>query len=448
MAEIGIVVCNYNKKEDVLKCIESIFMQTMQDFDVYVVDNASEDGSVHALQSAYSDRINIIVNPQNLGGSGGFNAGLRKVLENDYKYLMCVDNDVYFDKDAIGSLYRYLEEHEDVGVAGSLVYYMDTPKRIWSFGGEINPERCVQVDHYRNYIDDGGIPDEMDCTWVPACSLMAKAEAVRKAGIMPEENFIYYDDIEWGYKISQAGYRVVVLGASKVWHKCTGPSSMTTFHNYYTWRNRIKFYMRYFDDKEKTADILLNEMFQLVYSCHLKGEDNIIQSVMYAFDDAVHGRFGKAEDYKILPRSRDVARIALALGDAEDVIVRFDGDTGGLDNIIRGIYSNRPDIKVTVAVESSTGDLEKVRQQHPEINAVDVYEPEKYSRHMVMCSHIFKLPEDAQEDIYVDPWCNILYSSDDFRYAKSFSSAKELFILCKKNLLMARFSQQHGAYMR
>ncbi len=85
MKKIGIVICNYNKKEYVVNCIQSVLESKTDDFDIYVVDNASTDGSVEAVREQYGEQVTLLVNSENLGGSGGFNTGIRKVLEEDYE---------------------------------------------------------------------------------------------------------------------------------------------------------------------------------------------------------------------------------------------------------------------------------------------------------------------------------------------------------------------------
>lgn len=80
------------------------------DFDVFVVDNVSTDGSVNEILRRYrkaviygrsfsgNARLTVIQNAKNLGGSGGFNTGLRIAYARGYPYLMCIDNDVFLDE--------------------------------------------------------------------------------------------------------------------------------------------------------------------------------------------------------------------------------------------------------------------------------------------------------------------------------------------------------------
>lgn len=435
--EIGIVICNYNKQDYVLKCLDSLFASDMDDFDVYVVDNASQDDSVRLIRERFGERVTLLVNKENLGGSGGFNTGLRKVLEGDYRYLMCVDNDIVFAPDAVSELRRFLEEHEDVAVVGSKAYFMDEPEKIWNFGGVISFERFIQQDQYKNCVDAGQLPEVVYGDYVPACSLMARVDAVRKVGIMPEDNFIYWDDMEWGYRFRRAGYKVASYGKSKVWHKAGGRNAGNTFIHYYMWRNRIHFFRQFLpkEDQEWFAESLLTEMFRMIYSVNLKGETNIIRTLMYAFDDAVHGVRGKAGEGRILPRPAVENRLESALKGKENVLIRFDGSFEGIGNIVKNIRKTLPEIRIMISTADCPEHTTELKTQYPDCKIVEQYEPEKSAAHLVMCEHIFKLSPDMEKDCYIDPWCNLIYTADDFIYASSFEQTKKLFVLCKKELL-------------
>ncbi len=456
---IGIVVCNFNKQDYVVKCLQSLFESTIpsSEYDVYVVDNASTDESVAKIREQFDGKVTLLVNKENLGGSGGFNTGIREVLRGDYKYLMCVDNDIVFAKDAIEQLYRFLESHSDVGMVGSKAYFMDEPERIWNYGGRIDFCDYIQKDCYKNVIETGDLPEIVYCDYVPACSLMARTEAVRKVGIMPEDNFIYWDDMEWGYRFNRAGYKVASLGTSKVWHKAGGRNAGNTFIHYYMWRNRINFFMHMLPEiapdesgekfcqsvisayngkacKAEFAETMLTEMFRMIYSVNLKGERNIIKTLMHAFDDAVHGVRGKAKDGVILDRPVVPNRLKTALDGKQSVLIRFNGHMEGLGNIIKNIRGFAQDMQIGVATDDPK-QAESIRNQYPDIRVEDEYMPECYEAHLLMCDHIFKLTADMPQDNYIDPWCNLIYSAEDFIYASSFEQTRDLFVLCKKELL-------------
>ena len=125
MKRIGIVVCNYNKRELVLECIQALLEQRCRDFDLYVVDNGSTDGSADSIRERYSESLTLLVNDENLGGSGGFNTGLREARKGGYEYLMCVDNDALLDENAVGELMDFLDGHPEVGIAASKIYHLE-----------------------------------------------------------------------------------------------------------------------------------------------------------------------------------------------------------------------------------------------------------------------------------------------------------------------------------
>lgn len=438
MKSIGIVVCNYNKADYVVNCIRSLFEQTVNDFDIYVVDNASTDDSVRAIKDNFGDKVNLIVNQENFGGSGGFNTGLSEALKQNYEFLMCVDNDVVFDKDNVKELRNFLRNNSEVGIVGSCAYFMDDPERVWSYGADIDFEKYVQHDNYRNCKDTSDLPDEVFCTYVPACAMMLRTEMVRKIGIMKQENFIYWDDIEWGYRFNKSGYKVAACKKAKVWHKVGGRNGGTTFNNYYIWRNRIRFFLEVLsgEEKEKFADVILSDMFRTIYSCNLKGDYGVVKSIMYAFNDAVNGISGKAEDFKIFARTQLCNRVENVLKHAENVVIKYNGDVEALGNIIRNIRGILPDIEITISFCEGKTSLEQLKNQFTDCSVSNNYEPDKFNQHLVICNHIFNINKDMPQDNYIDSWNNIISSKDDYIYASSFLQSKQLFILTHKELML------------
>ena len=202
MNPIGVVICNYNKKEFVLQCIQSVLESKVHNFDIYMVDNASTDGSVEAVRKNYGEQVTILENKENLGGSGGFNTGLRVVRDKGYSYFMCLDDDASVDENAINELYEYMEKNPDVGMAGARVYHKQFPDYIQQCGLMIDFEHCQAHTLYADRLEDGSLPEVVECDTVATCAVMIRGDAIRTTdvGIMPEDNFIYWDDMEWGHR--------------------------------------------------------------------------------------------------------------------------------------------------------------------------------------------------------------------------------------------------------
>lgn len=309
MKKIGIVICNYNKEDAVLECIQSILESRFQDFDLFVVDNGSTDQSVKRIKEKYASSVTLLENQENLGGSGGFNTGLRVAYEKGYPYLMCVDNDAILDERAVGALYDFLENYREAGMAASKVYHLEAPDYVQQYGQVIDFEHfCTEVNYYNAY-EDGTMPEYLYVDSVAACSLMVRKEVIDRIGFMPEENYLYWDDTEWCYLCNRAGYKVASVGASVALHAMGAKKEQeNTFPTYYAWRNWIVFFAKYTEEEklETMAETFLESMFDIVYEGLHNGEDSRVQTVMLAYDDAIHGTMGKAGANRIfeLPKEK------------------------------------------------------------------------------------------------------------------------------------------------
>lgn len=434
MKAVGIVICNYNKHEYICKCVQSIIDSSYKEVDIYVVDNASTDNSVELLRREYNDRIEIIENPENIGGSGGFHVGLVKALEKEYKYVMCVDNDVIMGKDNISELFYYMEEHPEVAMVGSRVMIMDQPERIQAMGAKICFQTYTFKDNYRNYIFDNSTPIEVECDYVPACSMMVRTNAINKVGLLPSDTFIYWDDIEWGYRFKLAGYKIICYSKAVVWHKGNF-RNISTFGKYYMWRNRIAFFTKYLSDEELDdfGDTILSELFQMIYACNYKGEFNIIKTLMYAYDDALHGIRGKADEEKIFEREKIANKTDVFIHSTESIVLKFNGDYEALAEISNHIRSVNLNSEITVLVDKAI--KKKVQNHFPKLSVIDKLD-EVNIMSLTICKHIFDVKEFEPGIMYIDKWCNFIENEADFRYCSQFSESKKLFISMRRPVLI------------
>lgn len=308
MKKVGIVVCNYNKEDAVLDCIQSILESKFTDYDLYVVDNGSTDNSVKHIKEKYKSELVLIENRENLGGSGGFNTGLKEAYKKGYSYLMCVDNDAMLDENAVGNLYNFLESHSEAGMAAAKVYHLEAPEYVQQFGQKVDFENfCTEVYHY-NEFENGSMPEYLYVDSAAACSLMVRRSIIDKIGFMPEENFLYWDDTEWCYRCNLAGYKVASVGSAKALHAMGAKNeAVNTFPTYYAWRNWIVFFARHTrkEDLERMAETFLGSLFQVTYEGLHTGSKNRTRTVMLAYDDAIHGIMGRAGENRIFDLDYD-----------------------------------------------------------------------------------------------------------------------------------------------
>ncbi len=414
MKKIGIVICNYNKEDDVLDCIQSILESKFQDFDLYVVDNGSTDMSVKRIKETYPGKLVLIENKENLGGSGGFNTGLREVYKKGYPYVMCVDNDALLDENAIGNLYKFLETHPEAGMAGAKVYHLGNPDYVQQFGQEIDFKYFCTEALYFNEYEDGSMPEFIYTDSVAACSLMVKRCVIDQIGLMPEENFLYWDDTEWCYLCNLAGYKVASVGNAKALHAMGAKNEVyNTFPTYYAWRNWIVFFIKYVKDEElgKMAETFLGSVFQVAYEGLHSGNSNHARTVMLAYDDAIHGIMGKAGDNRIFALDFNKEPLLHVLNGKDKIYIEENGYPATAGWIKEFASCNGYNITWTE-------------------------EPQKDVPVISICENIFELDDLNRTKIYIDIHKCVFETEDDAMDIINYNYSKRSFIFANKPVFL------------
>lgn len=420
---IGVVICNYNKSQYVVNCIQSVLESDIDDYTIYVVDNASTDDSVMQIEQKFKDRVLLLQNEENLGGSGGFNRGLREALDKGHPYIMCLDNDVLVDEAAIRTLFHYMQTHPEVGMLGSRVYHMEEPDYVQQFGLNIDFENYIVETLYADAFEDGTIPAIVDCDTVATCSVMLRSEAIRKAGLMPEDNFIYWDDMEWGYCIGRAGYRVAACGDSKVLHtKGAGNRNNAVFTNYYNVRNRIHFFMKYIrqEQLQDFAVQMLDSVFDAMYERMYRDEHCCAQAIRYGLEDAMHGVRGRAESYK------------LEQGDE-----LYDG----LDGVLQG--------KKTYCLEAGKFEqlADTIREYiKADYSGLEETEPQNAEVSIALCDYIMNVRDFSLEKVYVDEYMNVFSTKEEAELIHGYSFSKTLFLYMNQRLFVEQMKKLRRKY--
>ncbi len=435
---IAIIICNYNKKEYVKMNLESLRKQTKDDFDVFLVDNASTDGSFEEFSSY--DGIKLIHNTENLGGSGGFNSGLKAAMKSNYKYMVLLDNDVVLKEDCIERLFNDMENNPNVGIMGAMILKMDHPEIIQEFGPTIDYENMTFILHHGGEKCDIPLPDIMKCDYVPACALIVRRQTIEKIGYMPEENFIYYDDIVWGVRCARSGYDVAANSKAIVWHKGGAKINPTTFSTYYLARNKTYFFMGNSDhlscdEKEKRTEILaeriLYEMFEGIYACISNNRPNLARTRFEAFLDVIAGIRGKASDKRIRDREDPKKGFKDLIKNKKSILIY----THGRYESTRRLLGDIRDIEITDNVSydiKMIGDKEDIGQS---IRGIEIKKDlsndgKEYNLIVHICDHIYDEVKKDDSSIWVDGWANVIADEQGYEMYRQFPKSYEIFRFC------------------
>ena len=220
---VGIVILNWNGVEDTIECVNSVLKSTYETYKIYIVDNGSIDNSVELFLNKYGteDKVTVVSTGKNLGFSGGNNVGMRLAVDEGATYILLLNNDTEVDSQFLEPLIETLDKNKDIGVTTGKIYFYNTDKQIWFYGGLMDRDTAIgQAINWKEY-DKGQINESRDIDYATGCVLMVKREVIQEIGYLDDDFFYLCEDAEYCFRVSDAGYRIVAVPGSIVWHKIT-----------------------------------------------------------------------------------------------------------------------------------------------------------------------------------------------------------------------------------
>jgi GT2 family glycosyltransferase len=240
-SRVVVIVLNWNGREDTMACLESLEAVDYPNWEVLVVDNGSEDGSVEAIRAGYP-RVVVIETGKNLGFAGGNNRGIEAALARGAEFILLLNNDTTVAPDLLRALVRAAEEHPDAGVFGAKIYFFSDPQRLWYAGARWDP-RTWSFEHVgQGVLDDGTEFEQVrDTDYACGCAMFFRAAVARSVGMLDERFFILYEEADWCFRASRAGFRCLFVPKAKVWHRIstTFGGGRSIVYEYFDLRNRL-----------------------------------------------------------------------------------------------------------------------------------------------------------------------------------------------------------------
>lgn len=245
-ALVCVILVNWNGWQDTLACLDSCARLTYPHLEIVVVDNGSTDDSVDRLRKRFPD-LRLIETGANLGFAGGNNAGMHAALARGASYIWLLNNDTIVDAASLTALVDTLRDDPSVGLAASKIYFQDRPGTLWYAGGYLSKIWGWSMHRGVDEPDTGQYDTLASVDFATGCSVLARASAVTAIGPMDESYFLYWEDIDWSVRARRAGWRVVYVPGSHIWHKLGGstPSRDRRVQWRYEGRNRLLFYRRH-----------------------------------------------------------------------------------------------------------------------------------------------------------------------------------------------------------
>lgn len=221
---VSIVIVNWNTRTLLAACLESVRRQTLLSHEVWVVDNGSTDGSCEMVREAFPE-VHLIANGENLGFAAANNQAL-PLCQGEHVLLL--NSDTVVLDGAIDKMAAFLHMHPEAGAVGCKLLNAD---------GTLQPSANGFYRSWRSLVENRLVhlawPHRHARTpflsfwdhnqiravdWVTGAALMVRRTVIQEVGLLDADFFMYGEEVDWQYRMKQAGARVFFLPGARIIH--------------------------------------------------------------------------------------------------------------------------------------------------------------------------------------------------------------------------------------
>lgn len=239
---ISVVTINYNGRQLTAALLASLRRHASTPLEIIVVDNGSAQDETLPLRETFPE-VRFIRSNENRGFAGGNNLGIAAATGD---CVLLLNNDTEVADDTLRLLVDALDADPELGAVCPKIRFFDPPRHI-QFAGYTPLSRITLRNALVGFSepDDGRFDAPHDTPYAHGAAMMVRRKAIEKAGLMPEEYFLYYEELDWSLRIREAGYRIGYCPGCTVFHKESATTGQASpLRTYYLTRNRLLFARR------------------------------------------------------------------------------------------------------------------------------------------------------------------------------------------------------------
>tara|TARA_B100001741_G_scaffold302343_1_gene291387 strand:- start:129 stop:1037 length:909 start_codon:yes stop_codon:yes gene_type:complete len=219
MEKIGVVTVTYNSDKVLQPFLSDLFAQSFHNFNLYVIDNASEDKTLKILDDLNDNRVNQIRNHSNIGVAAANNIGIKKALEDKCSHILILNNDIEFPNTLFKDMLVSIKK-ENCSMITPKIMYHSNKDIIWYAGGGFKKSNGYLPYHtgFNENIKNNNY-QSLYVDYASTCCLLIKKDVFETIGYMDEKYFVYFDDTDFLFRVKKEGV-----------HKIYYDSQITLFH--------------------------------------------------------------------------------------------------------------------------------------------------------------------------------------------------------------------------
>jgi len=233
---LSIIIVSYNTEKILNIALQKVYAQTdFSNFEVIVVDNASWDNSCEMVAREFP-QVKLIRHDKNSGFAAGNNIGIRHASGD---YILLLNSDAYVFSDTLRDSVEFMESNPKTGIMGAQLVCEDGSPQP-SARQFPSPWKKLKVmtgfearrPSYETYYDyyqavDGERPEPRKVGWVPGTYFLIRREVIDTIGILDEQFFMYFEEVDYCYRATQANWDIVFNPCVTVIH-LGGQSSLAS----------------------------------------------------------------------------------------------------------------------------------------------------------------------------------------------------------------------------
>ncbi len=222
MNKVVILILNYNKVNDLIECLESVFRLDYSEFNIVVVDNGSTDGSADEVQKRFQN-IHVIRLPENLGIVKARIMGAEFVRSNFmFDFVLFLDNDTMLRPSFLSELIRGFSLEKDTGITCGKTYTNFDSKIIMSAGVTVNLFTGLIEDRGYGKLDSGQYDSVSEVDACGGFGFLISRDAFLFAGEFDKRfNFYGWEDVDFCFRVKKNGYKILFIPSAVMCHKGT-----------------------------------------------------------------------------------------------------------------------------------------------------------------------------------------------------------------------------------